>query len=283
MSLSIGQAIISGAAMLLDSGISEPRLDAGSLVAHVLKRDRTFIIAHPEFVLTADEAERYEQFVSRRARGEPLQYITGYQEFYGFGFEVNSDVLIPRPETESIVEAAVEILRERQKPLIADIGTGSGCLAISLLKLIPDAEAVAADLSPDALAVAQRNAERHNVSERLRLSQSDCFSNLEGLAPFTLIVSNPPYVPDAELGDLQREVRCEPLRALAGGRDGFDLIRRLLHEAPRFLKPAGHFIFEIGFGQGQSIGSLIEPKVWELLEIRNDLQGIPRTVVLRKS
>jgi release factor glutamine methyltransferase len=220
--------------------------------------------------------------VERRAQGEPLQYITGVQDFYGREFRVTPDVLIPRPETELLVEAALEVVKGISAPLICDIGTGSGCIAVTLLCERGDARAMAVDVSEPALAVSTQNAQRHGVTDRIALRISDCFHGLEPTA-FDLIVSNPPYVSASALPGLQREVRDhEPLVALSPGADGLSVIRRLLDDGPAFLNAAGHLIMEIGFDQGEKVQELINPNHWRLLEIRPDLQQIPRIVVLRR-
>ena len=265
------------------AGVADARRDAGLLMAHVLGRDRSYILIHANDPLANECVEPFRGMIARRATGEPLQYITGSQEFFNLNFEVTTDVLIPRPETELSVEVALELLKDVPEPLIADIGTGSGCIVISLLHELPRARAIAVDISPAALRVAQRNAERHGVTDRLTLIESDCFATVEAPHQFSLIVSNPPYVAEAEIETLQREVReHEPRVALVCGLDGLAVIRRLLRDAPRFLRTGGHFIFEIGFGQSDLVKQIIEPRVWNLLEIRKDLQGIPRTVVLQK-
>lgn len=279
--LSIRGAITEGAQRLAEAAVTEPRREAGSLLAHVLGRDRSFIIAHTDDPVTAGQNEVLQTLVERRAAGEPLQYIIAQQEFFNLVFEVNSDVLIPRPETELIVETSLELLRDDPEPYFADIGTGSGCIAISMLYELPEARALATDLSRAALSVALRNAERHSVSDRLQLLESDCFSDLDGHEPFTLITSNPPYVSDDELQSVQREVRFEPRAALAAGPDGLSVIRRLVSEARPFLRAGGYLVFEIGFGQSEAVEQLIDRGVWKLLEIRKDLQGIPRTFVLQ--
>lgn len=283
MTVSITSALAQAAADLAAAEIKEPRSDATLLLIEVLARDRSFIIAHPETQLSTGQLERLRKFVTRRAAGEPIQYVTSHQQFYKLDFEVTPDVLIPRPETELIVEAALEVIPSDSQLNCADIGTGSGCIAISLLKELPLARAIGIDISSAALEVAQRNARRHNVTDRLRLIQSDGFELIDRASKFDLITSNPPYVPDAEMESLPREVQHEPKGALAGGPDGFAVIRRLLHDAPGFLKSNGYFIFEIGFGQGEPVTELINQRAWELLEIRSDLAGIPRTVVLKKS
>jgi release factor glutamine methyltransferase len=279
--LSLANAVREGARRLSAGVVAEPRREAGSLLAHVLGRDRSFMIAHADDALNDDQSESFRSLIERRAGGEPLQYLTGHQEFFKLDFEVAPAVLIPRPETELIVEAALELLRDDPGPYVLDIGTGSGCLAISMLHELSTARALATDVSPAALRIAKRNAERHGVEDRLALVGSDCFSALEADGSFSLIASNPPYISDADLQDLQREVNYEPRAALAGGADGLSVIRRLLLEARPFLRSGGYFVFEIGFGQSEGVEQLIDGLVWKLLEIRTDLQKIPRTFVLQ--
>lgn len=279
--LSIGGAIREGAQRLAAAGVIEPRREAGSVLAHVLGRDRSFIIAHADDLLTAEQREALQMLVERRTVGEPLQYIIGQQEFFKLDFEVNPDVLIPRPETELIVETSLQLLKTDPEPYFADIGTGSGCIAISMLHELAEAHALATDVSRAALRVALRNAERHSVSDRLALFESDCFSDLDANESFTLITSNPPYVSAAELKSVQREVRFEPRAALAAGSDGLSVIRRLLSEARPFLRAGGYLVFEIGFGQSAAVEQLVDRGVWKLIEIRKDLQDIPRTFVLQ--
>ena len=280
-SLSLGSAILEGAQRLGEGLVAEPRREASSLLAYLLGHDRSFVIAHADDTLNDQECESFRSLVERRAGGEPLQYLTGHQEFFKLDFEVTPAVLIPRPETELIIEAALDLLRDDPDPYLMDIGTGSGCLAISLLYELSGARAVATDVSPAALQIARRNAARHKVSERLALVGSDCFSALDGNGSFSLIASNPPYISDTELKTLQREVNYEPRDALAGGADGLSMIRRLLLEARPFLRPGGYLVFEIGFGQSEGVEQLIDRNVWKLLEIRADLQDIPRTFVLQ--
>jgi release factor glutamine methyltransferase len=285
MTFSIADAIKKGAQQLRAGGVTEWQRDAASLLAHLLDRDRTFIIAHAGDALNDEQFEFFQSLIERRAAGEPLQYITGHQEFFKLDFEVTPAVLIPRPETELIVETALELLPDDRAARIADIGTGSGCLAISLLHEHPAGRAVAIDVSPAALRIAQRNADRHGVADRLDLLGSDTLSALDAAQVewrFDLVVSNPPYVSEDEMKTLQREVNHEPRTALAAGADGLSIIRRLLHEAPPFLRSGGHLVFEIGFGQSEAIEQLIDRHVWNLIERREDLQRIPRTFVLQK-
>ena len=268
--------------MLHEAGVAEARRESGSLAAHAIRRDRTFVVTHADEPLESAAVDAFRKLIERRAAGEPLQYLTGHQEFFKLDFEVTPDVLIPRPETELIVEIALELLKDDLDPFIADIGTGSGCVAISLLHELGDAHAIATDISPLALQIAKRNADRHGVTDRLTVIESDCFAKVNTDRPFSLIASNPPYIRDDEMDTLQREVGYEPRAALAGGPDGLDIVRRLLREAGPFLRPGGHFLFEIGFGQNSLVEQLINREVWELTEMRPDLQGIARTVVLRK-
>ena len=288
MTTSIAEAILQGAYQLRQAGVAEARREAGSLLAHVIDRDRSFILSHAEDPISAKQFEQFHVDLNRRAQREPLQYITGHQEFFGLDFEVTSDVLIPRPETELLVEIALRLAADLEAPFLCDVGTGSGCIAITLLHELPEisrARAVAVDISPAALAVAKRNAARHSVTELIDFVISDCFASLDRADPrqssFDLIVSNPPYVEERALPGLQKEVRdYEPRMALAAGADGLAIIRRLLLDAGSFLKIGGHFLFEIGFNQSEAVEQLIDPRRWKLLEIHQDLQGIPRIVEL---
>ena len=289
--MTIADALREAAARLREAGLAEPRREAGTLLAHALGRDAAFLVTHSDEELTAEQVLAFLACVGRRAAGEPFQYIAGRQEFYGLEFEVSRDVLIPRPETELLVEEALELLRDTPSPFVCDIGTGSGCILVALLHEREDARGVGCDVSLAALNVATRNAQRHGVFERLWFCVSDCFSfwesgegdGSEAVPPrFHMIVSNPPYVAESDLEGLQREVReHEPRVALTPGGDGLSVIRRLVAEAPEFLKPGGHLLMEIGFNQHERVAALIDPAVWTLLDIHRDLQGIPRTVALR--
>jgi len=282
MTNSISDLLREASQALRDAGVPEARREAGSLLSHVIGKDRTFLISHAEDIVAGDDLARFREAVARRASGEPLQYITGVQDFYGREFRVTTDVLIPRPETELLVEAALEVIAHKPAPLICDVGTGSGCIAITLVCERTDARAVAVDVSAPALAVAEDNSRRHGVSDRMRFTISDCFESVDRTA-FDLVVSNPPYVAAAALSGLQREVRDhEPLIALSSGVDGLDVIRRLLRDAPAFLKTDGYLIMEIGFDQGEKVQRLINENLWRLDEIRPDLQGIPRIVLVQK-
>ena len=285
-SLTIADALREAAARLRAAGLAEPRREAGTLLSSSLRRDGAFLLTHSDDALTAPQLADFRARVERRAAGEPFQYIVGRQEFYGLEFEVGPGVLIPRPETELLVEETLKLLKSSAAPLLCDVGTGSGCIAVTLLHERRDARGFALDVSPAALAVAARNAARHGVGERLRLLVSDCFDALrdgehKGIR-FDLVASNPPYIAESEIEGLQKEVRDhEPRGALTPGGDGLAVIRRLVAEAPAFLKPGGHLLIELGFGQHEQVAALVDPAVWTLLDIHRDLQGIPRTLALR--
>lgn len=284
MSISVAQTLFEAAEELTQAGVPEARKEARSLLAHVLGVDWAVLITNSGEPVAESLLVRFQQLIERRATGEPAQYIIGSQDFYGRRFEVNPDVLIPRPETEWLIEAALRYLSFSEAPFwICDVGTGSGCVAITLLCENALAHAMAVDISAPALDVAKRNANAHEVAARMSFIQSDCFNALPSDLSFDLIVSNPPYVSARLLPGLQREVRDhEPRVALTAGDDGLTLIRRLINEAPPFLKEKGHLLIEIGFDQSEKIPDLVDPKLWRLLPLVPDLQQIPRIVVLEK-
>jgi release factor glutamine methyltransferase len=284
MSQSIAEAISEGTRLLKEGGVPEPRLEAGSLLASVLDRDRTFLITHSEDTLSQEQLRIYLQCIDRRAEGEPLQYITGIQDFFGLSFTVTPNVLIPRPETELLVEIILDLIGSKgRRSLICDVGTGTGCIPIALLHELPEVRAIAIDLSAAAVQIAASNANRHSVSERISLLLSDSLSAIASSPRFDVVVSNPPYVPDHEWEHLQREVReHEPRLALTSGSDGLNMIRRLLVEASLVLVRGGYFVFEIGYSQRPAVEETIDRTIWEVVDIKPDLQGIPRIVVLRK-
>ncbi|HUR98345.1 MAG TPA: peptide chain release factor N(5)-glutamine methyltransferase [Pyrinomonadaceae bacterium] len=264
--------------VLRGSGIAEPRREAMSLLMLAIEKDKTFIYARPEYEPSSDEAAAFDSFLKRRSNREPLQYISGTQEFYGLDFEVTPDVLIPRPETEMIVEHAIEILRASGGGSLCDVGTGSGCIPISILHELTFVRGYGLDVSQVALAVARRNAEKHNVGPRLELVKSDIFGALQN-QKFDLIVSNPPYIPADDISGLQAEVRdFEPLNALTDSADGLSIIRRIVNESPDFLSNRGHLLLEIGVNQSAKVAAMFDNARWQSATMFADLQGIPRVV-----
>ena len=280
--MNISEALKSATEVLRESQISDAAREAKSLLAFVLNQNQTFLVAHTEYELSFDEEKRFRDFVTRRARREPFQYIVGRQEFCGLDFSVTKDVLIPRPETEMIVGAAIEILRAKANSEFCEIGIGSGCIAVSILHAVESASAIGADISEKALAVAGRNAATHRVLERLELRISNVFANLPN-KKFDLIVSNPPYIPRDDIKNLQAEVReFEPLAALTDGTDGLSIIEKIIADAPRFLKPDGFLLMEIGINQAVAVKALFDNKLWRGVEVTPDFQTIPRMVKARK-
>ncbi|HLG13194.1 MAG TPA: peptide chain release factor N(5)-glutamine methyltransferase [Blastocatellia bacterium] len=286
----ITEAMAEGAKRLREAGVSEARRTAGILLCNVLTLDRTALLTRSNENVEDAAWASYSHLIARRAAGEPLQYITGHQEFYGLDFNVTPDVLIPRPETESLVERVIAVAAALPRaaecgPLIVDVGTGSGCVAVAVAVNVPSARVIATDISPSALEVARENALRHGVSSRIEFLEGDLLGPLKerGLAgAIDIIACNPPYVPSSQPDTVQREVReWEPNVALFGGEEGLDFYGRLFDDAGEFLKAGGYLVCEIGYSQLDSIREMISA-TWELMEVRNDLQGIPRTIAIRK-
>jgi release factor glutamine methyltransferase len=273
--MTVQTALVQGTRLLEDARVSVPRLTAEVLLSHALHRERTYLFAHPEQELREVEWLHYGRYLHERMGGKPTQYITRRAEFYGREFRVTPDVLIPRPETEHVVEAALPIARGARH--ILDVGAGSGALAVTL-QLETGAATWATDISPAAAAVARENA-RHLESE-ITVVVCDLMAAI-GSGSMDLIVSNPPYVPLAEREGLQREVRdWEPHVALFAGETGFDVYDRIVADAPRVLRAGGWLILELGFGSREHVAGLLEG--WEDLRVEPDLAGIPRVVAARR-
>jgi release factor glutamine methyltransferase len=260
-----------------------PRLDAEVLLAHLLGQNRAWLHAHPEHALTPTQLGAYQSLVSRRARREPVAYLTGHKEFFGLDFFVTSDVLVPRPETERLVELALQWLASFSLPgIVADVGTGSGAIAVTLAARVPQTRVVATDTSPAALALARRNAARHGVANRLFCVQAHLLAPLAG--PLDLIVANPPYLSSSELAAAPPEVAgFEPRLALDGGPDGLSVIRELLVMALDHLRSDGALLVEIGAGQGAQVLALARHHFPEAtIEIARDYAGHDRMLVVRR-
>jgi len=301
-SLDVRAALKQGIHLLREAHVPSDTLAAELLLLHVTRRDRTWLYAHPEEILDPKIMESYFTLLRRRAAGEPTQHLTGKQEFWGLEFEVTSDVLIPRPETEHLIEVAldrlaVRVLRAGRDPkltgeglTIVDIGTGSGCIAIALAKELPAAKLYATDISPAALAIAQHNATRLGFPNRITFLESELFSafsssshqspvtNHQSLL-FDLIISNPPYIGRKEANTLPTEVRDhEPASALYGGEEGYELYGLLIPEAARHLKPSGLLVLELGHDSLPAVRPLLESPQWTNVHVTNDLAAIPRVL-----
>lgn len=284
-------ALRAAIARLQECSVPSAPLAAELLLMNVLQRDRTWLYAHPEFELSHEHAAAYARLIERRSEGVPTQYLTGRQEFWGLEFEVGPGVLIPRPETEHVIEVALERLgaRRTQPSRIADMGTGSGCIAIALARELPRAEIAASDISAAALDYAQRNAARHSVSDRIQFLNADLLelaseARDRAESGFDLIVSNPPYVGRDDAGSLPREVReHEPAEALFGGDDGLEIYPALIEQAARKLAPNGILVLEIGYNGAQHVGSLLSAPHWCDLRVTRDLAGIERVISARLS
>ncbi len=261
---------------------SYPGHDAELLLRYVLGRDRAWLLAYPDAPVTKEQMARYEALLARRAQHEPIQYILGEQEFYGLPLKVTPAVLIPRPETEHLVEAVLTRLPQKQPLRIVDVGTGSGAIALAIAHGLPEAEVDAFDILPAALAIAGENARSLGLDARVRFLQSDLLAAADGEL-YDCIVSNPPYVASGEA--LEPQVAAwEPHGALFAGPDGLDVYRALLPEAAAHLRPGGLFAGELGAGQQAALAALFarDPR-WEALTFLPDLQGIPRVAVAQRT
>lgn len=280
----LGAEVAAARERLAAAGIAgdEAGLDAVLLARHVLGWDAATWIARETEPVPPGFLEPYRALVARRARREPMGYLLGRVEFWGLELEVSPAVLIPRPESEIIVEAAVGVARRLSAPLIVDVGTGSGCLAVALASALPTARILAVDVSEPALAVARANAARHRLDRRIAFVRGDLLDPLRVEAD--IIVSNPPYVPKADRPHLQPEVRgYEPPEALFADEDGLAVIRRLVAGAESHVRPGGWLIFELGVGQQPAVRALLERSGrWRHIDIRPDLQGIPRTAIAQR-
>jgi release factor glutamine methyltransferase len=279
-------AIVSAIARLSAENVRPPRHTAELLLMFILNRDRAYLYTYPEHELTTDESDRYERVLAQRLQGIPTQYITGHQEFWGLDFIVTPAVLIPRPETEHLIETVIELAGLLQgapptHPRIADVGTGSGCIAVALATEFPGSEIHATDISAPALEVAKANAARLGAVSQIQFHQTDLLAGLPEDF-FDFIVSNPPYVGTSEHAQLLPEViKFEPHAALFAGEDGMDVIRRLVPAAWHALHPGGFLVMEIGSTLSGSALDLLA--AWDEPTLRRDLQSLPRVVYARKT
>jgi release factor glutamine methyltransferase len=297
--MDVRSALKNGIAQLRSAQVPSYTLAAELLLLSVLRRDRTYLYAHPEEDLTGPQIEQFIALLARRAAGEPTQHLTGQQEFWGLDFEVTPEVLIPRPETEHVIEVALDRLGVRElradRPAkndgaglqVADIGTGSGCIAIALAKELPAANFVATDISPNALVVAGRNAVRHGVDGRIQFIEANVLQRSgEQNHPvlFDVIVSNPPYIGRNEAETLPIEVRDhEPATALFGGEEGYELYADLIAQSAAHLKTGGILVLELGHNSLAAVQPLLDSSPWVSVGVTNDLAGVPRVVAAEKT
>jgi release factor glutamine methyltransferase len=275
------EALKAGIDRLAAAQVGSPRLNAEVLLMFVLGKDRAYLYAHGDDALEAQSFARYDNALAQRAQGIPSQYITGHQEFWGMDFIVSPAVLIPRPETEHLIETVLPVARTLETPKIVDVGTGSGCIALVLAKELPNAEIDAIEISAEALEIARANAARHQLEARVRFLQQDL---LEGFAAngFDLVVSNPPYVGKSEEDVVQLEVRkFEPRNAVFAGQTGLEIIERLIPQAMTVLKSGGYLVMEISGTIAGAVEALLGG--WDERRMIRDLQSIPRVVSVRKA
>lgn len=302
--MDVRHALKDGMARLRAASTPSHTLAAELLLMHVLRRDRTWLYTNPEAAIESAAAEKYFALVARRAGGEPTQYLTGKQEFWGLEFEVTPAVLIPRPETEHVVEVALERLGARGIKIdlvegapsptlrLADVGTGSGCLAVALAHELQHAEVFATDISAAALGVARRNAARHGVADRVHFVETNLLEALlrdeqrngRQSSLFDLVVSNPPYVPRSEAEELPREVReHEPHVALFGGQTGVEIYAHLIEQAGSLLSSGGFLVLELGYNSAEHVRAIAAARpAWTNIGITNDLAGIPRVLAAER-
>ncbi|MGD0930064.1 MAG: peptide chain release factor N(5)-glutamine methyltransferase [Candidatus Korobacteraceae bacterium] len=282
--MQLKHALASAIDRLEAADVGSPRMNAEVLLMFVLGVNRAYLYAHPERELSVEDGARYDETLAQRATGLPAQYITGHQEFWGLDFVVSPAVLIPRPETEHLVETVLELARGTERPKLVDIGTGSGCVALALAHELKDVEVYAVDVSAEALALARANAARLGLDGRVLFLQSNVLEALAGVHDFDFVVSNPPYVGFGEADKVQKSVRdFEPRVAVFAGEQGLDVIRRLIEQAHRALKPGGWLALEIGYSMRDAVVNLLSPTMWEDVRVVPDLQGIPRVVAARKA
>jgi release factor glutamine methyltransferase len=283
--MQLKQAVDSAYQLFVENDVPSPRLNAELLLLFVLSRERAYLYAHPERELTPDEQSNFDEVVRERARGCPTQYITGHQEFWGLDLLVSPAVLIPRPETEHVVETVLELVKEYRfdgpgRLKLVDVGTGSGCIALAMASELPHAEIHACDISEEALEIARVNAARLALGGKVLFRKSDLLSVYAG-EHFDFVISNPPYVGECDADKVQKQVReFEPRVAVFSGREGMEIYRRLVPQAHKHLRPGGWLVAEIGYSEEDNVRNLLAG--WAEIQVTPDLQGIPRVVAARK-
>jgi len=284
--MQLKQAVESAYQLFIENDVPSPRLNAELLLMFVLSRERAYLYAHPERELTPDEQSNFDEVIRERARGCPTQYITGHQEFWGLDLLVSPAVLIPRPETEHVVETVLELVKEYPfdgpgRLKLLDVGTGSGCIALALASELPHAEIHACDISEEALEIARVNAARLALGGKVLFRKSDLLSVYAG-ERFDFVISNPPYVGECDADKVQKQVReFEPRIAVFSGHEGMEIYRRLVPEAHEHLRPGGWLVAEIGYSEEDNVRNLLAG--WAEVQVTPDLQGIPRVIAARKT
>lgn len=278
--MQLRQAIQNAVQRLQDAHVGSPRMNAELLAMFVLGCDRAYLYAHGDRGLTKDEVARYDEALGERARGLPAQYITGHQEFWGMDLIVSPAVLIPRPETEHVVETVLVLARDRAPHRVVDVGTGSGCIALALAKELSGAEIHATEVSGEALEIARANAARHQLEQRIQFHQTDLLAGMEE-GTFDYVVSNPPYIGEWEAETVEAQVRrFEPHQALFAGPSGLEVFSRVIPQAQKVLQPGGWLVMEMGHSSRERVCELLVD--WEEIRVTNDLQGIARVVAARR-
>lgn len=263
---------------LSDKQADSPRLDAEVLLAHILNVPRIALYTRFDEVASDETRARYRQLVKQRVEGMPVAYLVGFKEFYNLRFAVTPAVLIPRPETELVVMEAIRLAKTISTPRVVDVGTGSGVMAVTMARFVPAANVTAIDLSPDALAIAQQNAQTLGVASRIRFLQGDLLTPVAG-EMFDLVMSNPPYIPSEVMSTLSESVKkYEPQLALDGGPGGLQVIEKLANQAHGHLKPGGYLILEIGYDQGKTVPSLLQKIGYQAVNVQIDHAGHLRIV-----
>ena len=262
--------------------LDSPKLDAEILLAHVLGKNRVYLYSHFDEPLEKSELASYHESIDRRANGEPVAYIVGQKEFFTIPFRVESGVLIPRPETEELVAIVTSRLKDRESIEILDLCTGSGCIALSILKFLPNSKATAIDLSDQAIKIANENSERLDLQDRIEILKGNLFEPIDPDKKFDAIISNPPYIPQKDLENLPIDVKnFEPMLALDGGIDGLDFYRKIASESRKFLTEDGFVAVEIGIDQSKNVEEIFRRDGFNHIEIRKDLSGLDRVVIAR--
>jgi len=286
--ITVAEWLQKGGDYLEGRGVPEARANCEFLLAEVLGVGRAETVLQGDRELSWKQGSHYWEYIKARGKRLPLAYVLGTQPFCGISVKVNPSVLVPRPETEGLVEEVVRVA-ETDYPIsanlhIVDVGTGSGCIAVALASKLPKAMLYATDLSDAALKLAEENASAHGLSHRIRFLREDLFKPHSGGSPWAdIVVSNPPYIPSAEVQSLSPEVRQEPAMALDGGKEGLDAIKAIAADAPRILKPPGFLLMEFGMGQGAAVKGSLESLGFEEVRLEKDLQGIERVVVARRA